>query len=190
MDNENKNNAFPNYSVTFQMEADEKAREFFEKMMREHEDLQAAARQRIIRLFDKFVAVDGEKKDEAYWQLANLFGIGYQLGWNDCHDVCDAKDQVGLMFSKWHEDTSDESILPPYDEEVIALEAVRDRDGCVTGYRIGFAHRPDPRGYDGKSIVSGEVSRYEPKLYGDGGWNVPVTLWMKRPPLPKEYIVY
>ena len=94
MDNENKNNAFPNYSVTFQMEADEKAREFYEKMMREHEDLKAAVRQRIIRLFDEFVTVDGEKKDEVYWQLTNIFGIGYQLGWNDCHDVYDAKDQV------------------------------------------------------------------------------------------------
>ena len=44
----------------------------------------------------------------------------------------------------WHEDTDDENILPPYDEEVIALIAQKGDKGETIGYRIGFAHRPDP----------------------------------------------
>ncbi len=93
----------------------------------------------------------------------------------------------------WHEDTDDESLLPPYDEEVIALEAIVDPtsyDSVKTiGYRICFAHRPDPKGYDAKSMLTGRVEHYEPKLHGKGGWSIPVTLWMKEPPLPKGYYV-
>lgn len=90
----------------------------------------------------------------------------------------------------WHEDTDDESILPPYDEEVIALIAQKDDSGTTIGYRIGFAHRSDPNGWDEKNINTGGVSHYTPKVYGKGGWNGKISLWMKQPPLPKEYIVY
>ena len=98
----------------------------------------------------------------------------------------------GGSKAMWHEDTDDESLLPPYDEEVIALEAIVDptANDCIVGYRVCFAHRPDPKGYDGKSMTTGEVEHYEPKLYGKGGWSIPVALWMKEPPLPKEYYIY
>lgn len=71
--------------------------------------------------------------------------------------------------------------LPPIDEEVIAL--VGD-----TGFnRICFAHRPDPNGWDGKNILTGEVTHYEPMLYGKGGWNLEnVKWWMPYPPIPTE----
>lgn len=81
-----KEELFPNWSVTFQMEADEKAKEFFERMEKEHKDLEAAAKKRIRQLFDEFVALEGKAKDEE-GKLLQLFAIGYQLGWNDCHIV-------------------------------------------------------------------------------------------------------
>lgn len=90
----------------------------------------------------------------------------------------------------WQEDTDDENILPPYDEEVIALIAQKTDSGETIGYRIGFAHRPAPNVWDGKNILTGEVNHYTPKVYGKGGWNGEISLWMKQPPLPKEYIVY
>ena len=97
----------------------------------------------------------------------------------------------GGSKAMWHEDTNDESILPPYDEEVIALVAEKDNSGRTIGYRIAFAHRPDPDGWDdGKSILTGEESHYTPKVYGKGGWNGEISLWMKQPPLPKEYVIY
>jgi len=96
----------------------------------------------------------------------------------------------GGSKAMWHEDTDDESLLPPYDEEVIALVAQKAESGETIGYRIGFAHRPAPSGWDGKSVTTGKVTHYEPKLYGKGGWNGEISLWMKQPPLPKEYIVY
>ena len=66
----------------------------------------------------------------------------------------------------WNRDTDDESKLPPYDKEVIAL---CDRKGIVTlgyGYYVCFAHRPNPKGFDynGKNI--------KPMTFGKGGWNV------------------
>lgn len=96
----------------------------------------------------------------------------------------------GAMEAMWHEDTNDESILPPYDEEVISLVAEKDKSGRTIGYRIAFAHRPDPNGWDGKNVLTGEVSHYTPKVYGKGGWNGEISLWMKKPPLPKEYDIY
>lgn len=78
--------------------------------------------------------------------------------------------------TKWHDANGE--ILPEYEEEVIALDA----DG-----RICFAHRPDPKGWDGRSIGTGVVTHYQPKLYGNNGWNIDnVAWWMPCPEIPKE----
>lgn len=85
-----KQDLFPNWSVTFQMEYNEKAKEFFERMDKEHKDLEAAVKERIKQLFLEYVTLEGPAK-MAYEKLFGLFSIGYQLGWNDCHSVHEEK---------------------------------------------------------------------------------------------------
>ena len=60
--------------------------------------------------------------------------------------------------------------LPEIDREVIAI---------LDNGKVGFAHRPNPNGWDGKSLTTGEVEHYTPKTYGKGGWNIPdVKFWL------------
>ena len=65
--------------------------------------------------------------------------------------------------------------MPEIDREVIALL----EDGKVV-----FAHRP-PEYWDGKNIITNEVTRYEPKRYDKGGWNQPNVKWWLDLDLPK-----
>ena len=66
--------------------------------------------------------------------------------------------------------------LPEIDREVIAI-----LDNC----KVVFAHRP-PEYWDGKNIDTGKVTRYYPKTYGDGGWNIPNIVYWLDVELPKE----
>lgn len=68
------------------------------------------------------------------------------------------------------------SDLPIFDREVIAL---------LDNGKVVFAHRP-PEYWDGKNIITGEVTRYYPKTYDKGGWNIPDTKWWLDAKLPKE----
>jgi len=89
--------------------------------------------------------------------------------------IHDMEEKVELL-TFWHDAESDD--LPPIDEEVIAL----DRRG-----RISFAHRPNPKGFDGTSLSTGKRNHYTPELYGKGGWNWDgVRWWMPCPEIPKE----
>ena len=66
--------------------------------------------------------------------------------------------------------------LPIFDREVIAL---------LDNGKVVFAHRP-PEYWDGKDIDTGKVTRYYPKTYDKGGWNIPdVKFWLDVK-LPKE----
>ena len=59
--------------------------------------------------------------------------------------------------------------LPEIDREVIAL---------LDNGKVVFAHRP-PEFWDGKDIMTGKVTRYYPKTYDKGGWNIPnVKYWL------------
>ena len=78
----------------------------------------------------------------------------------------------------WH---SIEESLPPYDEEVIALTDMMHGKQLSSARCICYAHRPNPKGYNGKSIITGKVSHYELMTYN--GWNIEgVKYWM---PCPK-----
>lgn len=81
-----KKELFPSWSVTFQIEADEKTKDFFARMEKEHKELEIAVRERIVLLFHEFVTLEGPVKI-AEKKFLDLFSIGYQLGWNDCHEV-------------------------------------------------------------------------------------------------------
>ena len=62
--------------------------------------------------------------------------------------------------------------LPEVDREVIALVEENEH------YKVVFAHRP-PKYWDGKNILTGEVTRYTPKTYDKGEWNIPnVKFWL------------
>lgn len=64
--------------------------------------------------------------------------------------------------------------LPEIDREVIALISPNQQ-----GYIAVFAHRPNPKGWDGKNIATGAIEHYTPKTYDKGGWNQPnVKFWL------------
>ena len=45
-------------------------------------------------------------------------------------------------------------------------------------YAVGFAHKPKEY-WDGRNIETDEVTRYYPKRYDKGGWNIPdVKFWL------------
>lgn len=70
----------------------------------------------------------------------------------------------------WHDAQGDD--LPEIDREVIVL--------CNTGhggYKVAFGHRPNPEGWDGRNILTDEVTHYTPQIYDKGGWNIPDVRW-------------
>jgi hypothetical protein len=69
--------------------------------------------------------------------------------------------------------------LPDIDKEVVALVTHYD------DYKVVFAHRPDPEGWNGRNIDTGEITHYQPKLYDKGGWNMPDVKWWLDLELPK-----
>ena len=66
--------------------------------------------------------------------------------------------------------------LPEYDKEVIAL---------LDNGKVVFAHRPNPEGWDAKSIITERVERYIPETYGKGGWNIQDAKWWLDCSMPK-----
>ena len=70
---------------------------------------------------------------------------------------------------------ADGDYLPEIDREVIALQK------CYSGYRVVYAHRPNPKGY---VILKGK--KLYPKCYDKGGWNMEgVAYWLDLE-LPKD----
>lgn len=60
--------------------------------------------------------------------------------------------------------------LPPIDKEVIVI----DNRG-----KVSYGHRPNPEGWDGRNIVTDEVTHYTPQTYDKGGWNIPnLKYWL------------
>lgn len=71
--------------------------------------------------------------------------------------------------------------LPEIDKEVIVLQGIKNpvTTDSMWGCEVAFAHRPNPNGWDGKSITTGEVEHYDVQTYDKGGWNIPdVKYWL------------
>ena len=84
-----------------------------------------------------------------------------------------AKEEVTERL--WKDAQGDD--LPEIDREVIAI---------LDYGRVVFAHRPNPNGWDAKSIITGKVEHYTPEIYGKCGWNIPNVKWWLDVNLPKE----
>ena len=68
-------------------------------------------------------------------------------------------------------------------EVVVFTQNFPDDAGIM---RVSIAHRPNPDGWDGKSITTGKVEHYTPKTYDKGGWNQPDVVYWLDVDLPKE----
>ena len=74
-------------TLSFRMDTNEEGNAYFDRMLREMKDKETAIRERIEQLFGEYVQIGGEKRDEAYQQVLQVFAIGYQLGWNDQYSI-------------------------------------------------------------------------------------------------------
>ena len=100
-----------------------------------------------------------DKTDIDYVERAFMAGIE----WADAHQ------------NHWHDAQGDD--LPEIDREVIVL---------LDNGKVCFAHRPNKKGYLGKSMVTGNIETFYPHTYDKGGWNIPNVKWWCDINLPKE----
>ena len=84
-----------------------------------------------------------------------------------------------ILDSLWKPADGDD--LPEYDKEVIAI-----LDYDFGRYKVVYAHRPNPKGWNGTNIDTGEKEHFEPVIYDKGGWNQPHILYWLNARLPYE----
>lgn len=124
-------------------------------------------------LIDKSALVaEIEELEEAMQHNApNNIGIDDLLYWRNGF-IAGAKWQKEHLWKP-----ADGDDLPEIDREVIAL---------LDNGKVVFAHRPNPEGWDAKSIITEKVEHYTPKTYDEGGWNIPDIVYWLNVRLPKE----
>lgn len=116
----------------------------------------------VLRAVDEFTETNLNKKGLYHYNdMQDAFLLGY----------------LKCKKNLWKPADGDD--LPEIDKDVIVLIGIA---GDVTtkslfGYEVCFAHRPNPEGWEGKSIATGDVEHYTPKTYGEGGWNIPGVKW-------------
>ena len=90
--------------------------------------------------------------------------------------------------AKWQKEnlwkSADGEDLPEFDREVIVFTQNFPDDAGIM--RVAIAHRPDPKGWYGKSITTGKIEHYTPKTYGKGCWNIPDVKYWLDCSMPKE----
>jgi hypothetical protein len=80
-----------------------------------------------------------------------------------------------MMKNIWKPADGDD--LPEIDREVVVFTKDFPNDAGIMAVAIG--HRPNPEGWDGKSLSTGKVEHYMPQCYDKGGWNIPnVKYWL------------
>ena len=120
-------------------------------------------REEFINLFIAGAKWQRQKDEHLIWQTSTA---NYEKG------IEEGKQQ--MMKNIWKPADGDD--LPEIDREVIAL---------LDNGKVLFAHRP-PEYWDGKDIITGEVTRNYPKTYDKGGWNIPNVKYWLNVELPKE----
>ena len=89
---------------------------------------------------------------------------------------------VWLQSNAWVDAQGDN--LPEIDREVIVL--VKALPKAESSLKVAFGHRPDPKGWDGKDIITGKVTHRTPVTYDKGGWNQPNVKYWHDVELPNE----
>lgn len=79
---------------------------------------------------------------------------------------------------------ADGNYLPEIDREVVVFTQNFPDDAGIM--KVAIAHRPNPNGWDGRNILTGEVDHYTPKTYDKGGWNIPDVKYWLDAPIPQE----
>lgn len=79
-------------TLSFKVEPDEEASAFFERIQKDLTEREESFKKRIKQLFDEEIGVGGDKAEEAYNQILQVFTIGYQHGWNDLYSLHKAKE--------------------------------------------------------------------------------------------------
>ena len=92
-----------------------------------------------------------------------------------------ALDDDRLFNNLWK--PADGDNLPEIDREVVVFIQNFPEDAGIM--KVAIAHRPNPNGWDGRNILTGEVNHYTPKTYDKGGWNIPDVKWWLDLDLPK-----
>jgi hypothetical protein len=84
--------------------------------------------------------------------------------------------KYGAQWQKEHLwKPADGDDLPEIDREVVVFTQDFPNDAGIMS--VAIAHRPNPDGWDGKSLSTGKVEHYTPKTYDKGGWNIPNVKW-------------
>lgn len=136
---------------------------------------------------DALVAKIERKIDEI-----NQFGkiASYEVGLVDAYKIVlsflDTIEVKDVHLEKETEQNiwkpADGEDLPELEREVVVLHQPYPLEGSE--YAVGFAHRPDPKGWDGTNIATEKVEHYTPKTYDKGGWNIPDIKWWLNVKLP------
>jgi hypothetical protein len=127
-------------------------------------------------LKDYFENTPKEQLDKDWEEIKHLNDVGV--------DVIEYAESVRQLLNKCtiNMETKSElwkdaqgTDLPDVDREVIAI---------LDNGKVVYAHRPSAY-WDGKNIDTGKVTRYYPKTYDKGGWNIPNLKYWLDYPLPE-----
>ena len=145
------------------------------KRYSDNEDPICTCEECLIKTFKAGAKWQKEQFEKDYTNLCNGIATAKGIAVAMAYDkgMADAREQ--MMKNIWKPADGDD--LPEIDREVIAL---------LDNGKVVFAHRPNPDGWDGKSLTSGKVEHYTPKTYDKGGWNIPNVKYWLDVELPKE----
>lgn len=115
--------------------------------------------------------------EEVAWLYYDKNRLPIPQEWDLCKEFIDFF-KAGAQWQKEHLwKPADGEDLPEFEREVVVFTQDFPNDAGIM--KVAIAHRPDPKGWDGKSIATGKIEHYTPKTYGKGGWNIPdVVMWL------------
>jgi hypothetical protein len=173
------------------------------------EDLEEASKEWLAPQLDKSYVNYGEKKMMELTHFdgyAMLDAIEFGAKWQKAKDESTTEDlgecinelskqfpevsfaklsRIAVRVAKWQRENlwkpADGDDLPEIDREVIAIV-----DYDFGHYKVVYAHRPNPNGWDGTNINTEEKEHFEPEIYDKGGWNQPHVLYWLDARLPYE----
>lgn len=152
-------------------EVEEKSRAFTEAHQGENTDT-------ILAQMRGEEPVSEDLEEAADNALSNVLNIHEIVNIRSCLEMF----RYGAKWQKanlWKPADGDD--LPEIDKEVIVLVGIKNpvTTDSMWGCEVAFAHRPNPDGWDGKSITTGKVEHYDVQTYDKGGWNIPdVKYWL------------